>query len=566
MKRPIFLAAIILTVCFARVRAQEMHPHTHAHDHSEKLGQVNFTISCSPTSQKQFNRATALLHSFWYEEAEKSYAAIAREDPKCAMAYWGVAMSNYHPVWAPANKAELNRGWSAIESAKSIGAKTEREKAYINAIEAFYKDHDKLDHRTRALAYEKAMEQLHMSYPKDREAAIFYSLALLGTGPVTDKTFANQKKAATILNRVLPLEPRHPGVAHYLIHSFDYPKLAQLALPAARSYARIAPSSPHALHMPSHIFTRLGLWQESISSNLASAAAAKNHVMKTHPGATAFDELHAVDYLVYAYLQGAQDEKAGRLLAQVKRVNKVDVEQFAAAYAFGAVPARYALERRQWVEAAKLEIHPSNFPWQNFQYAEAIIHFARAIGAARSDDASTARTAVDKLSSIREALANKKDTYWANQVEIQRQAAAAWLAFAEGNQDEALKLMRSAADLEAASEKHPVTPGAVVPARELLGDMLVELKRGDEALVAYESSLLDAPRRFNGLYGAARAAQLSGNQKKAAAYYAKVVSLTGRADTVRPELREARQFLRRGNGSVGRWRSQYHPAVAGGAP
>jgi tetratricopeptide (TPR) repeat protein len=274
--------------------------------------------------------------------------------------------------------------------------------------------------------------------------------------------------------------------------------------------------------------------------------------MKTHPGAASFDELHAVDYLVYAYLQGAQDEKAGRLLAQVKGVTKVDVEQFAAAYAFAAVPARYALERRQWADAAKLEIHPSTFPWQNFQYAEALIHFARAIGAARSGDPSSARAALDKLSSIREALTNKKDMYWANQVEIQRQGAAAWLAFAEGNQDEALKLMRSAADLEAASEKHPVTPGAVVPTRELLGDMLLELKRSEEALAAYESSLLDSPRRFNGLYGAARAAQLSGNQKKAAAYYAKVVSLTARADTVRPELREARQLLRRGNGSLSR--------------
>ncbi|HKY29877.1 MAG TPA: hypothetical protein VJM12_18190, partial [Pyrinomonadaceae bacterium] len=535
------------TFCGVRGAAQEM-PHTHTHDHNEKLGQVSFSISCSPASQKQFNRATALLHSFWYEEAEKSYAAIAREDPKCAMAHWGVAMSNYHPVWAPANKGELQKGFAAVESAKSSGAKTERERAYIAAIEAFYKDHDKLDHRTRALAYEKAMEQLHMRYPKDREGAIFYALALLGTGPVTDKTFANQKKAAAILNRVLPMEPRHPGVAHYLIHSFDYPQLATYALPAARSYARIAASSPHALHMPSHIFTRLGLWQESISSNLASAAAAKNHVMKTHPGAASFDELHAVDYLVYAYLQGAQDEKAARLLAYLKRVNKLDVEQFAAAYAFGAVPARYALERRQWAEAAKLELHPVNFPWQNFEYAEALIHFARAIGAARSGDLSTARTAVDKLESLREALANKKNAYWANQVETQRQAAAAWLAFSEKNQDEGLKLMRSAADLEAASEKHPVTPGAVLPARELLGDMLLEMKKGDEALVAYEASLRDAPKRLYALYGAARAAQLSGDGKKVASYYAKVVALTSEADTVRPEMREARQFIRRGNG------------------
>ncbi|MCI0353005.1 MAG: hypothetical protein L0Z53_26590, partial [Acidobacteriales bacterium] len=337
---------------------------------------------------------------------------------------------------------------------------------------------------------------------KDREAAIFYSLALLGTGPITDKTFANQKKAAAILNRVLPLEPRHPGVAHYLIHSFDYPQLAHLALPAARSYARIAPSSPHALHMPSHIFTRLGLWQESISSNLASAATAKNHVAKTHPGAASFDELHALDYLVYAYLQGGEDQKAARIVTKIKGIDRVDGETISAAYAFTAVPARYALERRQWAEAAKLEVHPSTFPWQNFQFAEAIIHFARAIGAARSGDQTSARIAVDKLSSISEALANKKDTYWSNQVEIQGQAAAAWLALAEGNQDEALKLMRSAADLEAASEKHPVTPGAIVPARELLGDMLLELKRGDEALVAYEASLRDSPKRFNGLYGA----------------------------------------------------------------
>lgn len=550
MKRTqLFFAMFLLVLCSSSTQSQEMHPHTHTHDSSERLGQINFPVSCTASSQKQFNRATALLHSFWYEEAERSFAAIAREDPKCAMAHWGVAMSNYHPVWAPATVAELKKGWAAVESAKSTGAKTERERGYIAAIEAFYRDHDKLDHRTRALAYEKAMERLHISYPKDREAAIFYSLALLGTGPLTDKTFANQKKAAGILNRVLPVEPRHPGVAHYLIHSFDYPQLAQLALPAARSYAKIAPSSPHALHMPSHIFTRLGLWQESISSNLASAAAAKNHVMKTHPGAASFDELHAVDYLVYAYLQGAQDEKAARLLAYLKGVNRVDVEQFAAAYAFAAVPARYALERRQWGEAAKLEIHPINFPWQNFQYAEAIIHFARAIGAARSGDPASARNAVDKLSSIREALANKKDVYWSSQVEIQRQAAVAWLTFAEGNQDEALKLMRFAADLEAASEKHPVTPGAVVPARELLGDMLLELKQGNEALAAYEASLLNSPKRFNGLYGAARAAQLSGDQKKAAGYFTRVVALTVRADTIRPELREARQFLRRGNGS-----------------
>ena len=539
----LFLAAMISVLCFSPTRAQEMHPHTHTHAPAEKLGQVNFPVSCNASAQKQFNRATALLHSFWYEEAEKAFAAVAKDDPKCVMAHWGVAMSLYHPVWAPSTPAELKKGWAAVEKAKSVDAKSDRERDYIAAIEAFYKDSDRLDHRTRALAYEKAMERVYLRYPKDREAAIFYALALLGTGPITDKTFANQKKAAGILNRVLPQEPRHPGVAHYLIHSFDYPQLAYLALPAARSYARIAPSSPHALHMPSHIFTRLGLWQESINSNLASAATAKNHVAKTHPGAASFDQLHALDYLVYAYLQGGEDEKAQQILAQANDVEKVDAEVIAAAYAFTAIPARYALERRRWPEAAKLELRPATFSWDRFRYAEAIIYFARAVGAARSGDPKAARRDVEKLSALQTALANAKDTYWANQVEIQRRAAAAWLAHAEGKSDEALTLMRSASELEAASEKHPVTPGPIIPARELLGDLLLELKQPELALREFETSLRDSPRRFNGLYGAALASQLSGYRKKASAYYRKIVALIAHADSARPEFRKAKEFL-----------------------
>ncbi|MBA2524297.1 MAG: hypothetical protein H0V18_00745 [Pyrinomonadaceae bacterium] len=537
----LFLTAGSLVLCSSGAAAQEMHPHTH--DRSEKLGQVNFTVSCSASSQKQFNRATALLHSFWYEEAEKAFAAVARDDPKCVMAHWGVAMSLYHPVWAPSTPGELQKGRAAVEKAKSVEAKTDRERDYIAAIEAFYKDSDRLDHRTRALAYEKAMERVYLGYPKDREAAIFYALALLGTGPITDKTFANQKKAAGILNRVLPQEPTHPGVAHYLIHSFDYPQLAYLALPAARSYARIAPSSPHALHMPSHIFTRLGLWQESINSNLASAATAKKHVARTHPGAASFDQLHALDYLVYAYLQGGEDEKARLILAQANEVEKVDAEVIAAAYAFTAIPARYALERRRWSEAAKLELRPVTFPWDRFRYAEAIIYFARAVGAARSGDQNAARRDAEKLSALQAALAETKDSYWANQVEIQRRAASSWLAYAEGKNDEALTLMRSAAELEAASEKHPVTPGPIIPARELLGDLLLELKQPELALREFETSLRDSPKRFNGLYGAALAAQLSGDRKKASAYYRKIVVLMAHADSARPELSKAKQFL-----------------------
>ena len=537
-----FLTVIFLALfCFAVADAQEMH--THRHDPSEKLGRVNFPVSCNAAAQKQFNRATALLHSFWYEEAEKTYTAITRMQPKCSMAYWGVAMSLYHPVWAPATPTELQKGWAAVEKAKTVGGLTVRERDYIAAIETFYRDSGTLDHRNRALAYEKAMERVSLSHPKDREAQIFYALALLGTALNNDKTYANQKKAAEILNRILSEEPDHPGVAHYLIHSFDYPQLATLALPAARRYAKIAPSSPHALHMPSHIFTRLGLWQESIQSNLASAATAKKHVAMSHPGAASFDELHALDYLVYAYLQGAQDQKSRQILDQVAALNKVDAPVVAAAYAFTAIPARDALERRRWSEAARLELHPASFPWGHFRHAEALIYYARAVGAARSGNPASARKDVEKLSAIQSASTEPRGSYWANQAEVERRTANAWLALAEGNKAEALTLMRSAADLEATTEKHPVTPGPIIPARELLGDMLIELDQPEQALREFEGSLRDSPNRFNGLFGAAQAAELSGDKKKARDYYAKIVTLTVHADSDRSELQKARKFL-----------------------
>lgn len=534
-------AFFVALVCLSPAQAQEMH--THQHDTSEKLGRVNFSVSCKPIARRQFNRATALLHSFWYGEAEKAYLDVAKSDPGCAMAYWGVAMSLYHPVWAPATTAELQKGRFAVEKAKSIGGKTQREKDYLAAIETFYKDSERLPHRARALAYEKAMEHVYLSYPKDHEAAIFYALSLLGTATTSDKTYQKQKEAAQILNQVLPAEPQHPGVAHYLIHSFDYPQLAQLALPAARSYAKIAPSSPHALHMPSHIFTRLGLWPESIQSNLASAAAAQKHVAMSHPGAASFDQLHAMDYLVYAYLQGAQDKEAKRILDQANAFNKVDSAIFAAAYAFAAIPARYALERHQWLEAARLELHPSSFPWDEFRYAEAIIYFARALGAARSNNPAAARRDVEKLSTIQNELTKAKEKYWADQVEIQREAANAWVLHAEGKNEEALTQMRSAAALEASTEKHPVTPGPIIPARELLGDMLIELNQPQQALQEFAASLQDSPNRFNGLFGAARAAELLGDKKTAGDYYAKLVALTANADSDRPELRKTKEFL-----------------------
>ena len=349
----------------------------HQHPRPEKLGTVVFPTSCAPAVQARFTRAVALLHSFWYDEAEKAFGEVAAADPSCAMAQWGVAMSLYHPIWAAPTPSEVKRGQEAVAKARAAAAPTERERDYVAAVETFFRDADTVDHRTRAVGYEKAMERVHDRYPDDREAAIFHALALLGTAPPADKTYANQKKAGAILNRVLPAQPEHPGVAHYLIHSFDYPDLAELALPAARSYSKIAESSPHALHMPSHIFVRLGLWDDSIRANEDSAAAARAHVEKAQPGATSFDELHAVDYLAYAFLQQGRDADALRMVERVRKVEKLDNPNFAAAYALAAVPARYALERGRWADAAALEVTPASFPWARFPYAEAITYFAR---------------------------------------------------------------------------------------------------------------------------------------------------------------------------------------------
>jgi tetratricopeptide (TPR) repeat protein len=526
---------VSLSLLLCPLTSQAQDTHQHKHEMSEKLGSVNFAVSCNRAAQQQFNRAAALLHSFWYDEAEKGFAEVAKTDPKCGMGHWGVAMSFYHPVWQPPTRAELQNGTAAVEKANLVGARTQREKDYIAAIGTFYKDSDKADHRTRSLAYEKAMEQLHLRYPKDREAGIFYALALLGTALPTDKTYANQKKAAAILNQILAAEPNHPGVAHYIIHSFDYPALASLALAAARSYSKIAPDSPHALHMPSHIFTRLGLWQESIDSNIASATAARKH-------ASSKDEVHAMDYLAYAYLQTAQDRKVEELYDAVYRMNKFD-NVFQVAYALAAIPARYTLERRRWSDAAELKVPAANFPWNRFSYAEAIVYFARSLGASRNGDTAGASKEIERLTAIQKSLAAAKEDYWATQVEIQRLAAAAWLAYAEGKRDEALKLMRSAADLEDTTEKHPVTPGAVIPARELLGELLLELREPQQALREFEAALVVSPNRFNGLYGAAKAAELAGDRKKAGTFYTKLTALGQRSDSDRPELKVAREFL-----------------------
>lgn len=506
--------------------ATAQHDHEHAHGVPERFGQVHFAISCRPEVKPIFERGLAILHSFGYGEAANAFAEAAKKDPGCAMAQWGIAMSNLHIIWAPPTESEFAAGRAAARLAVTTSAPTARERDYIAAISAYYEG-DGVPHPARVRAYEQAMAQVSGRNPDDHEATIFHALAILGVAynSPPDKTYARQKQAAAILNQVLQLEPEHPGVAHYIIHSFDYPALAEVALPAARAYARIAPSSPHALHMPSHIFTRLGLWQESIDSNLASAEAAQRWMAKSHPGATSFDGLHAMDYLEYAYLQTGKDAKAREVVEGMDKVTSFDVPNFAAAYALAAVPARYALERRDWKRAAALVVKPTEFPWEKHPPAQAIVHFAHAVGAARAGNPEAARQSVAKLEAIQAGLQGQKGFDWATQVEVQRRAAAGWLARAEKKDKEAAALLRSAADLEDSTDKHPVTPGSILPAREQLADLLAELGRPEEALAEYESSLRSAPARLNSYRGAAQVAQAAGQEEKAKAFKERLAML-----------------------------------------
>ena len=504
------------------------HEHDHAHPAPEKLGQVHFATSCKAEAQPAFERGVALLHSFAYVKAAKTFEEVAAKDPACGMAQWGIATSYFHTIWGPPTDDEFAAGRAAAQKAAAVGAPTPRERDFIAGIGAYYQG-DGVPHPARVVAYDKAMAGVAERNPGDHEAQIFHALAILGVAynSPPDKTYARQKEAAKILNGLLAVEPEHPGIAHYMIHSFDYPELAGLALPAARVYAKIAPSAPHALHMPSHIFTRLGMWKESIDSNIASRNTAQAWLAKTNAGATAFDALHAMDYMEYAYLQTGQDAKAREVADQVAKVTSFDVPQFAAAYALAAVPARHALERRAWNEAAAVTAQPATFPWAKYPYAKAIVHFARAVGAARAGKPDAAGSEIATLAEIQASLRGQKGFDWATQVEIQRRAAAAWLARAEKKDAEALALMRSAADLEDTTDKHPVTPGAVLPAREQLADLLTELGQPALALAEYETSLRSAPARFNSYDGAAQAAERAGRKQEAKAYRERLVALCG---------------------------------------
>ena len=506
---------------------------------ADRIGQVTLPVSCAPAAQKPFERAVALLHSFWYLESLKAFTTVAEADPGCAMAHWGVALSLWYQIWSPPSPANLKRGVEAIAKAQAIGARTARERDWIAAAATFFSNTDAQDHRTRVLAYEKAMEQLHLRYPQDREVAMFYALALQAAAEPHDKTYAKQRRSGEMAEKVFAVEPDHPGAAHYIIHAYDYPPLATKGLHAAARYAHFAPGVPHALHMPSHIYTLLGMWPEVIQGNVVAAAAEK---ARGNPD----DHMHALDYLVYGYLQQGQDAEAKRVVDEARGImgdlaaRKYDSGRPTAHFAMAAMEARWAMERGRWAEAAAVEVRPNRFA-----HTEAMIYFARAVGAARTGKAAEARAAVERLTALRDALTQAKNAYWAEQVEIQRRAGAAWLARAEGRTEEALALMRGAAELEDATEKHNITPGPIATARELLADLLLESGQPAQAAREYEASLDRAPNRFKTLYGVARSSELAGDRDKARTYYTKLVGLAKATETERPELRDARGFLAR---------------------
>lgn len=507
----------------------------------EQLGEVHFPISCDPSAQKPFDRAVALLHSFWYDEAKRAFVEAGKADPNCAMTYWGVAMTLFHPLWGMPEAAALKEGAAAISQAAAMGGGSDRERGYIQALGAFYRDAETRDHRSRSVAYEQAMEALAARFPEDREATIFYALALNATAFPNDKSYANQKKAGSLLEPLFAEMPNHPGVAHYLIHSYDNPLLAPRALAAARAYAKIAPSVPHALHMPSHIFTRMGLWKESIASNLASANAAEEEAIRSGNPAAREPKFHAMDYLVYAYLQEGRDPEARKILEILKLTRKELPENSAsAAYAASAIPSRYFFERHKWAEGLAIITQKSSYPW-----TDALIHFSRAVAAARVGKNVHAQVETDMLAIIRDKLKKDNQSFWADQVEVQRLAAEGWLAYAKGEKDKAIQSLRAAADLEESMEKSPVTPGPVLPAREMLAELYLDVRFPKQALASYEAVLASAPNRFNALAGAAHAAEKLQDLGKARGYYEKLLAVAG-SDSPRPEVDEAKAFLAKG--------------------
>ncbi len=500
-------------------------------DSAEKLGTVSFANSCSAAVQPQLQRSVALLHSFWWSEGDKAFREVLAQDPGCAIAAWGIAaLAIGNPYATGATPEGAKRAQEAIAQGRAIGAKTERERGYIEAVGAYYDRFAERPHAARLRSMADAFEALAKQYPDDDETQIFSAIYLVSTQPPADKTFARAMQGAAILEAQFQRHRDHPGVAHYLIHAYDYPPIADKGLAAAMCYADIAPSAPHALHMPSHIFTRVGLWQESATTNRRASAAATGEAERS-------DRLHALDYLVYASLQLARDKDAAAALEEARQVTGAGATAGASVYARAAIPARYAIERGAWQEAAKLDDPDKSA----FAY-EAIRYFGRALGAARSGNPAAAEKDLDQLRQIGDTLKAAKNDYWATEVEVQRLGIEAWVAFAKGQRDQALATMRTAADIEDKSEKHPVSPGRLIPARELLGDMLLESGRPAEALVEYEASQIRDPKRFRGYWGAGQAAAQAGNKEKAQFYFRHLVELAGTGDP-RPETAKARGYL-----------------------
>ncbi len=521
----------LASICGSAVWADESHLHAHA---EEKLGTVSFPTSCASAVQKPFERGVALLHSFWFDEAYKQFQQVADQDPQCAIAYWGQGMSLFRQLWGRPDESDLSNGQDLLRKGQAIGAKTRRERDYIDALAIFYHDYDKLDHEQRSMAYSQAMQKVYQRYPQDHEAAVFYALSLLTWAPDANTALDNARKAITILNPLFAIDPDDPGVAHYLIHAADDPRLAQLGLPAARRYAQIAPASPHALHMPSHIFARLGLWPEDIQSNLATIAATQQP-SAIHFGAE--HQVHAMDFLEYAYLQIGEDSKAKAMANGLGNVREQDMDKGLDGYLNqmrAHFPAMYAVERHQWKEALALQPSSGAEP-ENQQ----ITYWARAVGAGHVRNAVAAQDAVNQFDAMLAATRKGKHPYRADRMSTNHDETHAWLAFAQQRNEDALKLLRAVADKQDAEGKGEVE----LPAREMLADMLLQMGRPAQALAEYEKSMKTDPNRFNGLAGAGRAAELSHQSEKAKAYYAQLLkNCDNGAHSDRPELTHARSF------------------------
>jgi tetratricopeptide (TPR) repeat protein len=519
------------TVSVAALALSSSRPLVAQSDVDQQLGSVHFQTSCNDVAQRRFDRAMRYQHSYWYVPAKEVFEEALEADPTCAIAQWGIALTLLDNPHNAIPQSNLAPGLAAILKAKTMGAKTERERDYIDALMLMYADYDKLSHVQRIRLFRDAQEKIAAKYPDDDEAQIAYAITLNTSADPNDKTYAQQMKGAAILEPISQRLPRHPGVTHYLIHLYDYPETAAKGLEAANRYAKIAPAAPHAQHMPSHIYTRVGYWKQSIDSNIGSVKAAKAEK-------SVGNYLHAQDYMVYAHLQLGQDKQAQAVIDDMIQESDFKAGVLGAHYALAASPARYAVERGDWNTASQLQVRPSSFP-----FVMAISHFARALAAARSGKPDAAKPDITKLAELRDKLREAKDTYWAEIVDIQRQAAAAWVLHAEGKYDEALKAMSAAADAEDKTEKHAVTPGPLAPARELYGEMLLERGMAKEALAAFEATKAKEPNRFRGFLGAAQAAEKLGDKTAAKANYEKLLALTAGSDSDRPELAAARKFV-----------------------